>query len=162
MTIASGRASSGKAGPAVGSLRYNTSEAGTVIPIAYGTQRVSVNLIEFWGFTSGAGGKGGKGLGSSGGKKTANAQYAVDVALGVCQGPIGFTGASHGIGGNNRIWANGGIAAGLGNVGLNGYAGSDGQAPDPVFASADPNQPVLGYSGTAYVTGTPLQLGSSP
>jgi hypothetical protein len=121
-----------------------------------------VNLLEFWGFTSGAGGKGGKGLGGSGGKKSANAQYAVDVAFGVCQGPVGFTGASHGIGGNNRIWANGGIAAGLGNVGLNGYAGSDGQAPDPVFASSDPNQPVLGYSGTCYVTGTPLQLGSSP
>ena len=37
----------------------------------------------------------------------------------------------------------------------------DGQSPDPVFASADTNIPVIGYSGTAYVTGTPLQLGSS-
>ncbi|MGH7088218.1 MAG: phage tail protein, partial [Stellaceae bacterium] len=66
--------------------------------------------------------------------------------------------------GNNRIFANGGIAAGLAQVGLSGYAGNDGQAPDPVFASSaqDPNQPVIGYSGTAYVTGTPMQLGSSP
>ena len=148
--------------PALGSLRYNTSQAGSAIPLVYGTRRVSVNLVEFWGFTSGAGGKGGKGLGSSGGKKSANAQYAVDVAFGICQGPVGFTGASHGIAGNNRIWSNGGIAAGLGNTGLNGYAGADGQAPDPVFASADPNRPVVGYSGTAYVTGTPLQLGASP
>src|SRR5262249_13323044 len=36
-----------------------------------------------------------------------------------------------------------------------------GQSPDPVFASADVNQPVIGYSGTCYVTGTPLNLGSS-
>src|SRR5579872_214267 len=148
--------------PAIGSLRYNTSQAGSILAIVYGTHRVSVNLIEFWGFTSAAGGKGGKGLGASGGKKSANAQYAVDVAFGVCQGPVSNIGASHGTGGNNRVWANGGIAAGLPAVGLNGYAGNDGQAPDPVFASADPNQPVIGYSGTAYVTGTPLNLGSSP
>jgi hypothetical protein len=62
---------------------------------------------------------------------------------------------------NNRIWANGGITNGLGNAGLNGYAGNDGQAPDPVFASSDVNQPVIGYSGTCYVTGTPMNLGSS-
>jgi hypothetical protein len=123
---------------------------------------MSVNLIEFWGFTGSGGGKGGKGLGSSGGKKGSNQSYAVDVAFGLCQGPASFTGASHGSGGNNRIWSNGGTADGLGAVGLNGYAGSDGQAPDPVFASADPNAPVLGYSGTCYVTGTPMQLGGTP
>src|SRR5207248_10023247 len=92
----------------------------------------------------------------------ANAQCSNTVAFAVCQGPASNSGASHGIGGNNRIWANGGVAAGLAAVGLNGYAGTDGQPPDPVFASADPNNPVLGYSGTAYVTGTPLALGSSP
>jgi len=37
----------------------------------------------------------------------------------------------------------------------------DAQSPDPAFASADVNQPVIGYSGTCYVTGTPLNLGSS-
>ncbi len=149
-------------GPALNSLRYNTSQAGSPIPLCYGTQRVTVNLIEFWGFTGRGGGKGGKGLGSSGGKKGANQNYAVNVAFGLCQGPAAFTGAPHGISGNNRIWSNGGIAAGLGHVGLNGYAGNDGQPADPVFARADPNTPVLGYSGTCYVTGTPMQLGSSP
>ncbi len=147
----------------IGSLRYNTSHAGSPVHLCYGTQRVTVNLIEFWGFTGSKGGKGGKGLGgSSGGKKGSNQQYAVDAALALCQGPVSFTGASHGAGGNNRIWANGGIAAGLSHVGVNGYAGTDGQAADPVFQSADPNQPVIGYSGTAYITGTPLNLGSSP
>ena len=150
-------------GAKINSLRYNTSQAGSAIPLAYGTCRVSVNLIELWGFSgSKGGGKGGKGLGSSAGKKGSNQSYSVDVAFGLCQGPVSFTGAAHGIAGNNRIWSNGGIAAGLAQVGLNGYAGNDGQAADPVFASADPNTPVVGYSGTCYVTGTPMQLGSTP
>jgi hypothetical protein len=149
--------------PQLNSLRYNTSQAGSPIFIAYGTCRVAVNVIELWGFAGASGGgKGGKGLGGSAGKKGSNQHYSVDVAFGLCQGPVSFTGASHGIAGNNRIWSNGGIAAGLGNVGLNGYAGSDGQAADPVFVSADPNVPVLGYSGTCYVTGAPMQLGSAP
>ncbi len=149
--------------PMAGSLRYNTSRAGSPVPIAFGTCRVSVNLIEGWGF-AGAGassGKGGKGLGSSGGKKQANQHYSVDVAFGLCQGPASFSGAPFGFSGHNRVWANGGIA-GFDGVGLNGYAGTDGQTADPVFASADPNTPVLGYSGTSYVTGTPMQLGSTP
>ncbi|HZK91179.1 MAG TPA: phage tail protein [Stellaceae bacterium] len=74
---------------------------------------------------------------------------------------MSFTGSVYGDFGLNRIWANGGVAFGLGNAGLNGYAGGDGQAADPVFASSDVNQPVIGYSGTCYVTGTPLNLGSS-
>jgi len=145
--------------PQLNSLRYNTSMAGSPVHLCYGTQRVTVNLLEFWGFTGSSGGKGGKGLGSSGGKKGSNQQFAVDVGFGLCQGPISFT---DGTGGALRIWSNGGVASGLAAIGLNGYAGVDGQAPDPVFASADTNTPVLGYSGTAYVTGTPIQLGSSP
>ncbi len=149
--------------PQLNSLRYNTSHAGSPVFMVYGTCRVSVNLIELWGFSgSKGGGKGGKGLGSSAGKKGSNQSYSVDVAFGLCQGPVSFAGASHGISGNNRIWSNGGVAAGLGNIGLNGYAGNDGQAADPVFASSDPNIPVLGYSGTCYVTGTPMELGSTP
>jgi hypothetical protein len=150
--------------PQLGSFRYNTSQAGSPVNLCYGTQRATVNVIEFWGFAaSGGGGKGGKGIGGGGGKKGgSNQQYSVDVAMAICQGPIAFSGSSHGSGSGNRIWANGGISYGLASVGLNGYGGADGQAPDPVFAGADPNQPVTGYSGTAYVTGTPLNLGSSP
>jgi len=146
--------------PQLNSLRYNTSHAGSPLHLVFGTQRVTVNLLEFWGFSGSSGSKGGKGLGNSGGKKGSNQQYSVDVAFGVCQGPVAFS-ISDG-GAALRIWANGGVATGLGTVGLNGYAGADGQSPDPVFASSDTNTPVIGYSGTAYVTGTPLQLGSSP
>ena len=136
-----------------------SSQAGSAVHLCYGTQRISVNLLEFWGFSGKAGGKGGKGLGGSGGKKGSNQQYSVNVAFGLCQGPVSF---QDGAGQDLRIWANGGIATGLGAVGLNGYAGTDGQSPDPVFLSADTNQPVIGYSGLCYVTGTPIQLGSTP
>ena len=33
----------------IASLRYNTSQTGSPVPICYGTHRVSVNLLEFWG-----------------------------------------------------------------------------------------------------------------
>lgn len=148
--------------PQLGSLRYNTSQAGSPIALCYGTHRVSVNVVELWGFAASGGGKGGKGIGAAGGKKGANQNYAINAAFALCQGPVSFTGSTFGGAAGNRIWANDGVATGLASVGLNGYAGGDGQAPDPVFASGDTNQPVIGYSGTAYVTGTPLQLGSAP
>lgn len=149
-------------GPNLNSLRYNTSQYGSPLCLVYGTQRVSVNLLEEWGFSvSAGGGKGGKGLGASGGKKGSNQNYAVNAAFALGQGPLTVTGAPGAIGGFNRVWSNGGIA-GFNQVSLNAYAGSDGQAADPVFLSADPNSPVIGYSGTAYVTGTPIYLGASP
>lgn len=148
--------------PQVGSFRYNTSQAGSPVAICYGTQRVTINLLEFWGFTGSSGGKGGKGGGGGGAGKKSQQQFAVDVAMGICQGPVAFTGSSWGNSSGNRIWANGGVAIGLAQVGLNGYAGNDGQPPDPVFASGDPNTPAIGYSGTVYATGTPMRLGSSP
>jgi hypothetical protein len=136
-----------------------SSQAGSPVHLCYGTQRVTVNLLEFWGFSGKAGGKGGKGLGSSGGKKGSNQQFSVNAAFGLVQGPVSFhDGAGHDL----RVWANGGIATGLAAIGLNGYTGTDGQAPDPVFQSADTNQPVIAYSGLCYVTGTPIQLGASP
>jgi hypothetical protein len=155
----------------ISSLQYNTSQAGSAVPLVWGCQRVSVNLLEFWneqGFSTGNS-KGGKGLGSSAGKKgSSSANYSVDVAFGICQGPVNFTGAPNGFLSDsgdgvleNRVWADGSIA-GIDKTPVNIYGGGDGQTPDPVFQSSDPNTPVLGYSGTAYATGTPLQLGSSP
>ncbi|MGH7109101.1 MAG: hypothetical protein ACREFK_01600, partial [Stellaceae bacterium] len=66
-----------------GSLRYNTSQAGSPQPLVYGIARVSCNLIEFWGFSGPShppGSKGGKGLGGSGGKKDGG-NYSVYIAF---------------------------------------------------------------------------------
>ena len=153
--------------PQVNSLRYNTSQQGSPVPIVLGTQRVTINLIEYWGFKSSGSSSakgGGKGLGNTGGKKGSGTQYSVDVAWALCEGPIFLTGSRYAISGQNRVWVNGiGVSATDGRLGsLNYYLGADGQAADPVFASSDPNTPVVNYSGTAYVTGTPIDLGSSP
>jgi hypothetical protein len=154
-------------GPNVNSLRYNTSQYGSPLPLCYGTQRVSVNLLEGFDFNaSGTSSKGGKGLGSAAAKKN-GANFTADVAFALCQGPVSFVDAPAGFAGGtlNRVWSNGGISdvpTVESQGGLNFYNGTDAQATDPVFASSDPNTPVLNYSGTAYVTGTPMQLGSTP
>ncbi|MBV9858763.1 MAG: phage tail protein [Alphaproteobacteria bacterium] len=135
------------------SFRYQTSEQGAVIPICYGWNRITPNLIEYFGLAANGGGKGGKGGGPSGGKgKSNNTQYSVYVAFGLCQGPIAGVG---------QTWVSQGVED-FASTDLSLYAGADAQAPDPVFETIDTNTPVLGYSGTAYVTGTPLQLGSAP
>ncbi|HEX3884737.1 MAG TPA: phage tail protein [Stellaceae bacterium] len=142
------------------SLRYNTSQAGSPVVIGYGTQRLAINLLEGFGFNggNGKGGKGGGGGGGGGGKKTGDVNYTVNVAMAICQGPAAVTAAG---GAFNRVWSNGGISL-FNLVGMNFYDGVDGQAADPVFLSEDPNSPVIGYSGTGYVTGTPLDLGQTP
>jgi hypothetical protein len=153
--------------PTVGSLRYNTAQKGSPLPIVIGTQRVPVNLLEFYGY-NGAGSKvnSGKGgiIGKSGGaNKKANTTFSVFVAFGICVGPVGFWGASYGGGGNNRIWANAGVSFnGPGGVGLNYNQGYDGQALDGAFTAQNPNQPFINYSGTAYMAGAPMFLGNSP
>ncbi len=148
------------------SLRYNTSQAGSVIPIIYGTTRQQINLIALGDFRGPSGKKGkngplplagqhaGKG-GGGGGKKGAggkkSAEFSVDVDFAICQGPVD-------IGNTNKVWASAGVAF-FQSVGLNLYTGADGQAADPVFEALGN---VAGYSGTCHVTGTPMDLGSSP
>ncbi len=81
----------------IASLRYNTSQAGSPVPLCYGCQRISVNLLELWGEAGfGSTSKGGKGIGGSGGKKGSGANFSANVAFGVCQGPVGDTGAPNG------------------------------------------------------------------
>ena len=83
-------ASNAKQQKAVGSLQFQTSQQGGVIPLVYGTTRVSPNLIDYDDFQAtpssqqsgvGKGGGGGKGGGQQ-------YKYSASVIMGVCQGPI--------------------------------------------------------------------------
>lgn len=153
--------------PQLNSLRYNTSQVGSPVPIVLGTQRVTINLIEYWGFqSSGKSGLkgGGKGIGQTGGKKGSGTTFSVNVAWALCEGPVAFAGSQWAVSGVNRVWVNGiGVAHTDSRLGtLNFYAGHDGQAADPVFLTSDTNTPVVNYSGTAYITSTPIDLGASP
>jgi Putative phage tail protein len=156
-------------------LQYNTSIAGSVVALVFGTCRVGINLLAFGNYMGPGGSKKGKGVGplpitgtdintakggigggggGMGGKKGVgkkSGNYSIDVDFGVCWGP-------NDIGPMNFAFA-GGDAAYFMSIGLNLYSGADGQAPDPTFAGLGD---VVGYSGLLHVTGTPLNLGQSP
>jgi Putative phage tail protein len=151
----------------VNSLRYNTSQAGSALPIIFGTTRQSINLIALGDYRGPNGGKKGKssgplplsgrhvGKGGGGGKKGAggkkSSDYSVDVDFALCQGPVTIYPYA-------KVWASAGTAR-FDAVGLHFYPGDDGQTVDPVFAALGN---IVGYSGTCHVTGTPMDLGKSP
>jgi hypothetical protein len=151
---------------ALNALHYNTSQAGSVVPIIYGTARQQVNLVNFANYIGPQGKKGkagslpitgtsntGKGGGSSKGKggKKSGGQYSIDVDFLICQGPVTFNG-------NNFVFSSTGVEP-FNTSGLNFYTGADGQANDPTFDSF--GFPV-NYSGSCRITGTPMDLGQSP
>jgi hypothetical protein len=147
---------------AINALHYNTSQQGSVVPLIYGTVRQAVNLVDFQDYRGPSGGKGktgslpvtgtqsrsAKGGGSKSGKKS-TPDYTIDVMFAVGMGPM------TGIG---QVYSSSGIAS-FGSLPLNFYSGADGQAADTTFAGFGS---VVGYSGTAMVSGTPLDLGPSP
>jgi hypothetical protein len=140
--------------PIAGSLRYNVAQYGSPIPLLWGTHRLSVNVLDLFGFKSTGSGSGKGGVTGSAKGKSGGKQYSVNVALGFCSGPVNIIATEAG-------WVNSSIQQ-IGNIPGNFYNGNDGQAPDPVFASSSTNTPVIGYSGTAYATFTPMQLGNAP
>ena len=82
-------ASNAKQQKAVGALQFQTSQHGGVIPLVYGTTRVTPNLIDYDDFKAtpahqGSAGKGGGG-GKGGGQQY---KYSASVIMGLCQGPI--------------------------------------------------------------------------
>ena len=89
MTGIIGGGSNAKQKTAVGSLQFQTSQKGAVIPLVYGTTRVAPDLIYYDDFTATPAASGLKGKGGGGGK-TGNQQYnySASVILGVCQGPV--------------------------------------------------------------------------
>src|SRR6516165_11893731 len=155
---------------ALNALRYNTSQLGSVLPLIYGTVRQQVNLISLGNYMGpNGGGKKGKGRGAlplggtntvqgkgggggkKGGGKKGNQDFTVDVAFAMCQGPITFNSAT-------LIFANAQVEA-FSATGLHFNGGGDGQAGDPTFNGIGSG---INYSGTCWITGTPMDLGTSP
>jgi hypothetical protein len=132
-----GGSSNAKQPRAVGSLQFQTSQAGGVIPLIYGTTKVSPNLLDYDDFTAmpskQAGGKGKGGGGKGGGQQY---MYSASFIMGVCQGPIA---------GFGMAWwdKNIGTVAGLQSISSINL-GTDGQAIDPYWASAHTTK-AIGY-----------------
>jgi len=147
--------------PNIGDLRVQTSQYGTAIPICVGKQRVSGNV--FWATDKTArttetktdGGKGGL-VGGGGEVTTVTTTYTVNLAIGICKGPIL---------GVSRVWADGQLIVDatvdakplIGNL----YLGSNSQMPDPTMESHLGSGNVPGYRGLAYIVLTDFNLGVS-
>ena len=153
MTGIVGGGSNAKQKTAIGSLQFQTSQKGGVIPLVYGTTRAAPNLIDYDDFaatpaTTGVKGKGG------GGDKSGNQQYkySASVILGVCRGPVA---------GFGTVWWDKNTSPLSGLPGLSTVnLGADGQAPDPFWTTHHPTK-ALGYSGTANITLDNYQLGAT-
>ncbi len=151
MTGILGGGSNAKQKTAVGSLQFQTSQKGGVIPLVYGTTRAAPNLIDYDDFTATPASSGLKGKGGGGGK-SGNQQYnySASVILGVCQGPVS---------GFGTVWWDKNTAPLNGLPGLSTInLGADGQASDPFWVTNHPAK-ALGYSGTANFTLDNYQLG---
>src|SRR5271165_226650 len=145
-------ASNAKQQKAVGALQFQTSQHGGVIPLVYGTTRVSPNLIDYDDFKAtpsarqGGAGKGGGG-GKGGGQQY---KYSASVIMGLCQGPIA---------GIATVWWDKNIGT-LSTLPAAVYLGSDGQAVDPYWETHH-SVKALGYSGTATVVANNFAMGNT-
>ena len=147
-----GGGSNAKQQKAVGSLQFQTAQQGGVIPLIYGTTRVSPNLIEYDDFkATPASSQGGVGKGGGGGKGGGQQyKYSASVIMGLCQGPI------TGIG---TVWWDKNIGM-LSSLPAAVYLGSDSQAPDPYWQTNHPAA-ALGYSGTATAVANNYAMGNT-
>ena len=139
--------------PVIGALNVQTSTLGMAIPIAYGQNRLSANLIWYGDFTAiphtttqSSGGKGGGGASSSNTTFT----YKAAVAMGLCEGTVG------GIG---NVWA-GKDLTNLAALGLTLFSGAPAQTAWGYLTTNHATQ-AIGYSNLAYVATSAYDLGGS-
>src|SRR5215813_2526564 len=147
-----GSGSNAKQSKAVGSLQFQTSQQGGVIPLVYGTTRLSGNLLDYDDFTATPSSKsGGKGKGGGGGKGGGQQYtYSASFIMGMCQGPVA---------GMGTVWWDKNITtlSSLNNLSTTNL-GSDSQPADPFWVS-NHSAKALSYSGTANFTCNNYPLG---
>lgn len=140
-------------GPRLSDIDVMASTEGAPIPRVYGRMRLAGQVI--WATkleevvttrteTTTAGGGGGKGGGGGGGgtsvtTTTTTYSYFANVAVGLCEGPIGQV---------MRVWADG-KPLDLSGITMRVHRGDEEQAPDPLIVAKDGVAPA--YRGLAYV-----------
>src|SRR5437660_1570724 len=144
-------ASNAKQQKAVGALQFQTSQHGGVVPLVYGTTRVTPNLIDYDDFKAAPAHQGSAGKGGGGGKGGGQQyRYSASVIMGLCQGPIV---------GIATVWWDKNVGT-LSSLPAGVYLGSDGQAADPYWETNHSNK-ALGYSGTATVVANNFAMGNT-
>ena len=140
-------------GPRLADLSVMASTAGAPIPRLYGRARLSgqviwaTNLEEVANISSQtfAGGKG-MGGGPSVTTTTTTYSYFANLAVGLCEGPIGAVA---------RVWADG-KELDLSGLTMRVYTGDETQTPDPLIVAKEGDAPA--YRGLAYVVFERLPL----
>ncbi|BBE50909.1 hypothetical protein OYT1_ch1352 [Ferriphaselus amnicola] len=137
----------------LGAIRFQTSAFGYPIPILYGQNRISGNLIWYGNFTpiahtttQSAGGKGGGGGTSSNTTYT----YTTGLMIGLCEGQVA---------GIQRIWQGKNVMT-LAQARLTQYVGAPGQAAWGFLTTSFAGQD-LNYPNLAYVCSSNFDLGNS-
>ncbi|KQO63258.1 glycoside hydrolase/phage tail family protein [Methylobacterium sp. Leaf88] len=132
-------------GPRLSDVAGLSSGEGDPIPRVYGRARIGGTLI--WATRplevaspAAASAAGGKGIGGGKVKRTAYA-YFVDLAIGLCEGPVA---------GLRRVWADG-REIDLTTVALRLHVGDGDQAPDPLIVAKEGAANAPAYRGLAYV-----------
>src|SRR5829696_8466133 len=144
-------------GPRLTELDGLASSEGAAIPRVYGRARIGGQLIWATRFEEVAttaversGGRGGKSVGGSG--KTVRTTYAyfANLAIGLCEGPIGFV---------RRVWADG-RELDLTTLVVRVHRGDETQPPDPLIVAEEGADNAPAYRGLAYVLFERLPLES--
>ena len=144
-------------GPRLNDLKVQGSSYGAMLPIVYGTVRISGNVI--WSADI----QEHRHRGGKGGPKTNTYTYTVSMALAICEGPIV---------GVRKIWADGKLIYNMGSdataetivastkyaKGITFYLGDEAQLPDPVMESAKGVGNVPAYRGQAYIVVEDFEL----
>jgi hypothetical protein len=141
-------------GPRLADLAVMASTEGAPIPRVYGRARLpgqvvwATNLEEVVSTASQMAGGGGKGMGGGPAVTTNTTTYSyfANLAVGLCEGPIGAV---------LRIWADG-KPLDLTSLTIRTYSGDETQAPDPLIVAKDGDVPA--YRGLAYVVFERLPL----
>jgi hypothetical protein len=142
-------------GPRLADLEVMASTEGAPIPRVYGRARLSgqviwaTNLEEVVTTTSQATGSGGgKGMGGGSAVTTSATTYSyfANLAVGLCEGPIGAV---------LRVWADG-KPLDLSGFTIRTYTGDEMQTPDPLIVAKEGDAPA--YRGLAYIVFERLPL----
>jgi len=152
------KTSQSQAPTAVSALTVQTSTQGAVIPVVYGTQRVSGNLIWYDDFaahahSSGGGGGGGKGGGGGGGGGGSTSYtYSASFAFGIAAGKIVEIG--------NIWWEKNNYCMATVPASAQRKLGHSEQTPWSYLTSNHPGKD-LAYPGLAYIGMASTDLGDS-
>ncbi len=150
----------GSTEPRLGAMNIQTSVYGMCIPLVYGANRISPNLIWYGDFQSQAvkqnvGGKGGGGANSS-------YDYHTAMIMALCEGPIiNISGVW--VGGNqlqSYTDSHGTVYTPLAQLGFGLYGGIATQTPWGYLTTNHPDQ-ALSYACTAYLAASYYDLGNT-